>query len=479
MRSTWVLRIPGYGPTVPGPTLFDPTSIESIAHRWRASKGTFTGLDGTGAASSGDPVGTWTDEIGAVDLVAPSTSARPALITIGRTPVVDFDGTDDALATVVDGIGISLESTIWLVCTYPTTERRIFDTVEGGNVDRMMMNRLDSSHQFYISGRILSSVSTHDPGDWMVPALSANTSTVFAHVDAVQKGTGNESVGSGVRDLRLGSSNTGTSFYPGKIAEVLVFDDDLSTEQLRELQSYAFTAYGDDLGVLAPLDVGDPLNFFSLVDYLDARTLSATLSEGDAVATWATVIEGSLGGTQTVVADRPTYRAAGIGSGPSVELDGVSDNVLWIPALSVTSHTLQFLLELDSIADDQRIVDCSTGRLIVRVRGTTGALEILSGGSGYIDAGVTLSTATPYLLTLRFRGADDQVDVWVNGTSAATNLTYDPVDFRTSTRLGSGVGADREWLTGHIGMAAAYDRALTDTEIGDTYTYVSKAWTLP
>ena len=459
-----------------GSAPFSPSDIASLQHRWRATAGLFTGLDGTGAASSGDPVGTWTDEIGGIELIAPSTGARPALETIGSTLVLDFDGTDDALTTLVDEIDISLGSTIWLVCTYPTADRRIFDTAESGNVDRMMMNRLDSSHQFYISGRILSSASTTDPGDWMVPALSANPSTVFAHINAVQKGTGNESVGSGVRDLRLGSSNTGTSFYPGKIAEVLIFDEDLSAEQLRELQAYASTTYGDDLGVLAPLDVGDPLNFFSLVDYLDARTLSATLSEGDAVATWAAAKAGGSDGTQTVVADRPTYRAAGIGTGPSVELDGASDNVLWLPSLSVETHTLQFLIELDSLSGDQRIVDCSTGRLIVEVAGTSGALSVYSDSAGYVSTGVTLSAGTPYLITLRFRGGDDEFDVWVNGASAATDLTYDPVDFRTSTRLGSGVGADREWLDGHIGMAAAYSEALTDTEIGNIYTYISTAW---
>ena len=208
----------GEGAPAPDP-VFDPTSIASLAHRWRATEGTWTGLDGTGAASSGDPVGTWTDEIGGVDLVAPSTAARPSLATVGSTRVVSFDGTDDTLISGLDALAIPTGwSTIWGVVTYPTAIGRPWDRVTTGNVDRMMVTKFGGdSLQYYVSGRILTVPVEQASGDWMIPCATVDLTDVHVYLDGYQIGEADEAVGSGITDLRLGSSNADSSFYDGHV----------------------------------------------------------------------------------------------------------------------------------------------------------------------------------------------------------------------------------------------------------------------
>ena len=270
MRSTWVLRIPGYGPTVPGPTLFDPTSIGSIVHRWRASKGTFTGLDGTGGTTSGDPVGTWTDEIGAIDLVAPSTSARPALATVGSTPTVVFDGTDDYLATSSVEFSVQDSASIVVITTFPGSGY-IFDSMSGGNTRRVFMDRSGAAWYVYSSGRAVTAVAGVGTDGWAVMAHTCVDGDLDLYENAIVGDSDTGSGSLGIDGLILAASKSISGFAAVSIAEVLIFDKVLTAAQVRQIQDYAAETYGTDLSIPAASTAFDPSDYGTVISAHTAR----------------------------------------------------------------------------------------------------------------------------------------------------------------------------------------------------------------
>jgi hypothetical protein len=116
----------------------------------------------------------------------------------------------------------------------------------------MMLNQSASQVQYYVSGRIINAAVTLTSGDWMVPCATVDLTDVHTYLDGVETDAEPEAVGSGITDLRLGSSNADSAYYNGSVAEVLLFPSKLSEAEVLDLQSYAHATYGADLGVAAP-----------------------------------------------------------------------------------------------------------------------------------------------------------------------------------------------------------------------------------
>jgi len=85
---------------------FDPLTLYSGGKKglwikprdWTTLRQSYLGT--TAVTTAGDPVGYADDQSGnATNLVNPSATARPLAATVGPVNCIDFDGTDDALAT--------------------------------------------------------------------------------------------------------------------------------------------------------------------------------------------------------------------------------------------------------------------------------------------------------------------------------------------------------------------------------------------
>jgi len=105
----------------------------------------------------------------------------------------------------------------------------------------------------------------------------------------------------------------------------------------------------------------------SIIEALDARDLLATLSDGDAVASWPS----HAGGVAAAQADgvrQPLWRADALGTGMAgVYFDGSNDALLW-PLDVETGWTIVMLFTLDADTNDHYLLDSELGRIAISAR---------------------------------------------------------------------------------------------------------------
>lgn len=228
----------------PGASVLDPSSLAGALHRWRGSMGTWQLPDVTVPAGATQPVGAWVDEIGGLVLSAPDTGARPQLVAVGSTLVVQFDGVDDTLATVADAIGLSETATMWMVAAMPTN--RILDRAVTGNNGRNVILRVGNELNTFG----VSNVGAPTGVTYFTFAFASEGvgGTRRVYINAVEGASGGDG-DLGLADMRLGANNRVDSFGDPRVAEILVCDRALTVPELAELQSYAASVYGTDLGI--------------------------------------------------------------------------------------------------------------------------------------------------------------------------------------------------------------------------------------
>lgn len=221
----------------------------------------------------------------------------------------------------------------------------------------------------------------------------------------------------------------------------------------------------------------DPTQIASLIEYLDARTLSETLSDGDPVSTWPSSVDGGVDGTQISVMHQPAWLATGIGTGPAVDLDGTDDRIRWDVESGGTSYTLSWLLSPDNFAATGSLFDATAGRVFVRVNAGTGAVIVFADGQ-QVTTATTLTAGVGQLVTIRFRGADSECDVWLNGVESTQGAAYTPTVLDGATRLGSSNSGGSTYFNGRFGAALLFSEALSDSEIESLWTYFQTTWGL-
>ena len=457
----------------------NPLNFNTIQHRWVTTDGLFSDLGGTTVAAPGDPVGVWKDSINGIELVAPSTAARPALESVGGTQVVSFDGTDDAITTIDDAL--TIEDAPWTAFFVLKKRASGYVVYSSGTsaTDVIRIQEVDANTtQVYTRNTATNAAIDTRLDDWYAMVVTRDLGGVMSiYINGLFVASATHDVSfAGIKDLRLGSRNDGVVAWDGSASEVAVYGRILTIDEIEALQEYAFGTYGADLGLPDVLEEADPRNILSLVGYLDARELGATLSDGDPVVEWPSS-RGAVDGTQGVVAAQPLWRAASIGTGPAVDFDGADDRIRWDVESGGTSYTLSWLLSADDFDVTGSLFDATAGRVFIRVNASTGAVVVFTNGT-QVTTAAALTAATGCLLTIRFRAADSECDVWIDGTEVVQGATYNPVVIDGATRLASSNTGGSTYFDGKLGAALIFNDALTDLEIEGLWAYFQDKWGL-
>lgn len=207
---------------------FDPTSISGLKLWLKADS--FSGADG-------DPVGTWTDSSGSGNSATSSGSNRPTYKTniLNGLPVIRFT---------------SASSHYMVTPSISWTHQTIFIVIKGtgtgypsaftsGSENGIIYNFTANKLEIYNGPRI-------DIGDFSSFAYAtikreASTATTVRR-NGTQTGT-NATVnipGSGA--VRIGSHFAG-DFFPGDIAEYLIYDAALGTTDIEDVEAYLADKY--------------------------------------------------------------------------------------------------------------------------------------------------------------------------------------------------------------------------------------------
>jgi len=235
--------------------IFDPTTIASLAHRYRASSAKIDVGGGGGAQpGDGDPVGRLFDEIGSADLVAISSGARPTAVDNGGVLIVDFDGIDDQM-NITSGLAISAPYTVVAVFYWPGRAAiSVYDPLwriwagSFATLSSQLLLDYDSTGQdvYVVNDSVNYGDDLADPtARWLNLEVTAADDGSETYLD----GSAFASDANGVshttpNEVKVGGIGVASRYYSGALAELLLFDARLTTQERSDLQSYLTATYG-------------------------------------------------------------------------------------------------------------------------------------------------------------------------------------------------------------------------------------------
>lgn len=222
---------------------FAPTDIAGLK-AWFKADGTLyqDSARTTLAAADADPVGSWSDGSGQNNHASQATAGSRPLLKLGilnGRPVIRFDGANDRLQTAAFGAALAQPNTVFVVAKRT-----------GGGAEAFLDGRTDATHLF--RKNVGGSYNLYAGGDFVVVAADANwhiVQGVFngasskARVDGGAAATGNAGTSS-MDGATVGSRANSSEWMNGDIAEILIYNANLSLAQLDQVGNYLAGRYG-------------------------------------------------------------------------------------------------------------------------------------------------------------------------------------------------------------------------------------------
>lgn len=231
---------------VTGLSVFSPADIAGLKLWLKADA--ITGLVDT------DPVTTWPDSSGLGNDAGQATAAfKPTYQTneLNGKPVVRFDGTDDELETITITTFPIKRGSIFIVVnniTPSATNQAMLATYNGADPDWEWSSASLNGYIWYdgVGGLALDSgVDVAAGWNFLSLIRAANTTLGFWLNGTAKAGAtiaDNQPVSNPV--VIGGLSLVATEHFNGDIAEVIIYDSALSTEDREAVEAYLATKYG-------------------------------------------------------------------------------------------------------------------------------------------------------------------------------------------------------------------------------------------
>jgi hypothetical protein len=227
----------------------DPTTSGSVSpeHWYRADLGIYQTVGGSAASSDGDPVGQWQDQATSGDHVASANNDyRPTLQTneLNGQSVLRFDGTNDCFAgAFTNGGALSQPFTAFLVAksTDTSVTRCIINGDDPSNEMAVFHHAVENKWGMWAGGFLVDGAPNTDWQLWTV--LFNSTSSQFWH-GGISKVSGNAGT-QNPDGIAIGSNSGGTTeYWKGDIAEIIIYNANLSDADKDEVGNYLSDRYG-------------------------------------------------------------------------------------------------------------------------------------------------------------------------------------------------------------------------------------------
>lgn len=233
-------------------TGFDPSSISGLKAWYKADGVLYQDSARTTLATAdGDPVGSWTDAgANARNANQATSTKRPLYKTaiLNGKPVLRFDGVDDHVFTSTFPATISQPDTVFVVCSENNagSAHRIFDAT-GSNRQLIDLGSTPGHYAAY-AGTFLTDTAVVTPTPVVLCATYNGASSKLwlggGSTGSIPNASGN--AGSAAIDNMVIGIEQGKNVQPfnGDIAEILLYDSNLSNANRDLVGGYLATKYG-------------------------------------------------------------------------------------------------------------------------------------------------------------------------------------------------------------------------------------------
>ncbi|WP_420318828.1 T9SS type A sorting domain-containing protein [Ekhidna sp.] len=346
-----------------------------------------------GVTTSGTNVTDWADQSDSGINAAQATSNdQPTYKTsaINSHAVLEFDGTDDYL-----DLGDVLD---FVPGTDAFSFFAIFNTLDNGTIlsranDGTAANR---QYQFITTGGDYSQIigGTQSTGTtpvvddaWTIVGTMINTANLDTYLNgAIEINNGGVGIASETTNVLIGARTGGAGYiYGGDIAEILMFDAELTVSQRRDVETYLALKYALTLDISTENYTVGGTSIYNHTTYSnDIAGIIIDNSQGLS----ETSVQSTSGGVVTV------SNASGLADGESFIWghDGGSVAVTTSDVPGGTTNRLTRIWRLDETGD-VGTVDLSFDLTALGIDGSTSTLELLIAASG-ATMPTGLSTAT-------------------------------------------------------------------------------------
>lgn len=207
-------------------------TISSLQHRYVASLGV-----------TGDPVTAWADQQGSADLSSAGAPDYQATGGPNSKPTILFDGTDDQLS--VTGLTIAQPYHAFVIIAQPTwTANDYMVSFNSSGLSFIRQKQTSGTQYDTEHGANTPSTNVVDPGGTGFVCISSffNGSSSYQEMDGGSK-AGPSDIGSGaVNGVSVGGS-FGSDFANCKISELCLFNAEVTSTNLTNLEAYFASAY--------------------------------------------------------------------------------------------------------------------------------------------------------------------------------------------------------------------------------------------
>ena len=214
---------------------------------------------GTGGGNNGfaGTVATWVDKSGSGFNVTSTIAAERPLYasnTLNGKNVLTFDGTNDKLTNTLASIPGN-DFTIFAVFNRTTGVARdaVLEIGAAGNRNAIFINEAGNNRMnYYLNGTFYAYSSTYTVGTYTMTTIMQDATAISAWNSGVSQISATGVTRTGTTGIYIGDDSSSGDQLQGNIAEIIIFDRDLTTDERRDVDNYLATKWGFTITNAAP-----------------------------------------------------------------------------------------------------------------------------------------------------------------------------------------------------------------------------------
>jgi len=459
-----------------------------------------------GVSTSGSNVTSWTDQTGN-NTVTQSTSAhQPTLVSndVNGRPALHFNGSQWLFNARNIGPGLNSDMTMIVMGTSTTPSNQQYSIWMGSGVRTSRgLGYYSSAQNFNFYNAYDSGAAVPNANTFVVEAGSINSAlnSVTFYRNGIQTATGGaSSIGAVTPGITVGAALNGSSPWQGDIAEVMVYDHQLSSTEFQQVGVYLADRYGFyNPNATWPLAYSSAVqaeinrnqwskaqadayvafqaaNPTMLTNGLAAwfKADSGVTQSSGSVSSWADQT-GNYTVTQGTSANKPTYVTSDINGKPGLHFSGSQ----WLfnpttisPGLN-TDMTMITVGMSTAPTNEQYSVWMGNGVHNSRGLGYYSSTQNFNFYNAY-DSGAAVPNANTFVVEAgSINSALNSVTFYRNGIQTATGGTSGVGAMAAGITVGAAInGASHPWQ-GDLAEVLVYDHQLSSTELQQVSVYLA------
>ncbi len=279
------------------------------------------------------------------------------------------------------------------------------------------------------------------------------------------------------KPIRIGAGNTETtpgSYFPGDIAEIIIYSRVLTTEERIRIENYLSTKWG--IEPLIPTDIAD------CELWLDGDDTDTITLNGSDVSEWTDKSGNNYDVIQSTAVSQPEYILSGMNNRNILRFDGSAEYLerVYEMFLNSSSTTIFTVCSVSDGAGTWRSPitsrDTNQGYMLYASNGNFWTVNSGTGSGWTSINGTAIVLSTPVVLSATITNGAQNFYVDGVGATPATD-TYS-VNTDKPIRIGAGKteASSDFYFPGDIAEVIIYSRVLTDTERTKIEEYLAFKW---